>query len=34
MLITYGAAHKYWFLEQLRKRDDIILVNPVEYLDD
>lgn len=34
MLITYGAGHKYWFLEQLRKRDDIILVNPVEYLED
>ena len=34
MLITYGAGHKYWFLEQLRKRDDIILINPIEYLDD
>ena len=34
MLITFGAGHKYWFLEQLRKRDDIILINPVEYLDD
>ena len=33
MLITYGAAHKYWFLEQLRRRDDIILINPVEYLE-
>lgn len=33
MLITYGAGHKYWFLEQLRQRDDIILINPVEYLD-
>ena len=26
MLITYGAAHKYWFLEQLRRRDDIVLI--------
>lgn len=33
MLITYGAAHKYWFLEQLRRRDDIVLINPVEYLE-
>ncbi len=33
MLITYGAGHKYWFLEQLRQRDDIILVNPRVYLD-
>ena len=33
ILITYGAAHKYWFLEQLRRRDDIILINPIEYLD-
>lgn len=31
ILITYGAGHKYWFLEQLRKRDDIILKNPIEY---
>lgn len=27
ILITYGAGHKYWFLEQLRKRDDINLVD-------
>ena len=33
LLITYGAAHKYWFLEQLRRRDDIILINPIEYLE-
>jgi len=33
MLITFGAGHKYWFLEQLRKRDDIILVNPTQYFD-
>ena len=33
VLITYGAGHKYWFLEQLRKRDDIILKNPIEYFE-
>jgi len=27
-LITYGAGHKYWFLEQLRLRGDIELINP------
>lgn len=32
ILITYGAGHKYWFLEQLRKRDDIILKAPTQYL--
>lgn len=26
-VITYGAGHKYWFLEQLSKRDDIILLD-------
>jgi len=25
ILITFGAGHKYWFLEQLRQRDDIQL---------
>lgn len=33
ILITFGAGHKYWFLEQLRQRNDIILINPVDYLD-
>ena len=33
ILITYGASHKYWFLEQLRKREDINLVNPTEYFE-
>lgn len=33
ILITYGAGHKYWFLEQLRQRDDIILKNPIEYFE-
>ena len=33
ILITYGAAHKYWFLEQLRERTDIKLVSPLSYFD-
>lgn len=32
MLITYGAGHKYWFLEKLRLRDDIIVVDPTPFL--
>ncbi len=27
ILITFGAGHKYWFLDRLRKRDDIDLVD-------
>ena len=33
ILITYGAGHKYWFLEQLRERADIELVSPIDYFD-
>lgn len=33
ILITYGAGHKYWFLERLRERTDIVLVSPLEYFD-
>lgn len=33
ILITYGAAHKYWFLEQLNNRSDIQLVSPLPYLE-
>ena len=33
ILITYGAGHKYWFLEQLRKRDDIELLDVAPFLD-
>ncbi len=33
IMITYGAGHKYWFLEQLRKRDDITLLDPHKFLD-
>ena len=32
VLIMFGSWHKYWFKEQLRKRDDIELVNLNEYL--
>ena len=33
ILITYGAGHKYWFLEQLRERTDIELISPLPYFD-
>jgi YVTN family beta-propeller protein len=32
ILITFGAAHKYWLLEQLRQRDDIRLLDVREFL--
>jgi len=25
--VTFGGGHKYWLLEQLRKRDDIEVVD-------
>ncbi|MGV6813955.1 MAG: hypothetical protein ACWA5W_02980 [Phycisphaerales bacterium] len=31
ILITFGAWHKYWILEQLRQRDDIVIVDPKRY---
>ena len=33
ILITYGAGHKGWFLRQLRKRDDIKLLEMKPFLD-
>jgi len=33
ILITYGAGHKGWFLRELRKRDDIILMDMHRFLD-
>jgi hypothetical protein len=33
ILITFGAGHKYWFLEQLRRRTDIELVSALPYFD-
>lgn len=32
VVITFGAGHKYWFLEQLRARDDVQLVDVRPYL--
>lgn len=32
-LIIYGAGHKGWFLRQLRKRDDIVLLPMKPFLD-
>lgn len=33
ILITYGAGHKVWFLKELRKRDDIKLLELQPFLD-
>jgi len=33
MLIIYGAGHKGWFLRELRKRDDIKLLEMKSFLD-
>ncbi|MEO1054294.1 MAG: hypothetical protein AAFX87_26895 [Bacteroidota bacterium] len=33
VLITYGAGHKGWFLRELRKRDDIELLDMKPFLD-
>lgn len=33
ILITYGAGHKGWFLKELRKRDDIELLDVKPFLD-
>ena len=34
VLITYGAAHKGWFLRMLRKRDDVMLLEVGPFLDE
>ena len=34
LLITFGAAHKYWFLERLRARDDITVVDARAFFED
>jgi len=34
MLIIYGAGHKGWFLRELKKRDDIKLLEMATFLDD
>lgn len=33
LLITFGAGHKYWFMEQLRLRNDIVLMDPRPFLE-
>jgi len=33
ILITYGAGHKGWFLKELRKRDDITLLQMKPFID-
>jgi Xaa-Pro aminopeptidase len=32
-VITYGAGHKEWFLRELRKRDDITILDVAPFLD-
>lgn len=32
LIITFGGWHKYWFLEQLRERDDVRLLDARDYL--
>lgn len=32
ILVTFGAGHKYWFLEQLRYRDDVEVMDVRPYL--
>lgn len=33
VMITYGAGHKNWFMRELRKRNDIVLLDPHQFLD-
>jgi len=33
ILVTFGASHKYWFLDKLRERDDIRLLDPKPFLE-
>ena len=32
ILLVYGAAHRYWFLRELRRRDDVQLLDVRDYL--
>ena len=34
ILITFGAWHKYWFIEQLEQRDDIVLRSLSDFSSD
>ncbi|MEE8294475.1 MAG: hypothetical protein V3R64_02070 [Sphingomonadales bacterium] len=31
ILITFGASHKYWFMQELRARDDITLLDAQDF---
>ena len=32
-VITYGAGHKEWFLREMRKRDDIVILEVAPFLE-
>ena len=32
VLVMFGASHKYWFLDELKKRDDIVMLDPLEFI--
>ena len=32
LVITFGGWHKYWFVERLRERDDVVLLDAREFL--
>lgn len=32
ILVTFGAGHKYWFLEKLKGREDVVLLDLNQYL--
>ncbi len=32
LLVTFGSGHKYWFLDRLRERDDVELLDVTPYL--
>ena len=33
VVIMFGAGHKHWFLDRLRERDDVTLLEVAPYLD-
>lgn len=32
ILVTFGGGHKYWFLDQLKTRSDVKLLDLREYI--
>ena len=32
LVITFGGWHKYWFLQRLREREDVVLLDAKEFL--